>query len=105
MLRLLGCRAVRNNGACFVRQFCRIEPSSTRCRAIWFVLKCRLGKWLAHVRLPGDSILGQVLKYAAPPNSSLKPTAGPGFAAAEHYLLVGAAAANRSRRMHSLVAA
>src|SRR6266404_2263780 len=42
---------------------------------------------------------------ATPSNSSLKPTAGPFSAAAEQYLHVGTAAANRSRRMHSLVAA
>src|SRR6266446_8851774 len=42
---------------------------------------------------------------ATPSNSPLKPTAGPYSAAAEQYLHVGAAAANRSRRMHSLVAA
>jgi hypothetical protein len=39
------------------------------------------------------------------PNSSIKPTAGPFVFCAEHYLHVGTAAANRSGRKPSLVAA
>jgi hypothetical protein len=47
----------------------------------------------------------ETLNALARSNSSIKPTAGPYSAAAEQYLHVGTAAANRSRRKHSLVAA
>jgi hypothetical protein len=52
-----------------------------------------------------DTRAGRGPRHLQAPNSSIKPTAGPYSAAAEQYLHVGTAAANRSRRKYSLVAA